>query len=58
MSWFNHIFCESSDTNTGTFISESSVEESVVPDSYDGSGNDDYAEEVVSGFRPHHNESL
>ena len=29
-----------------------------VPDSYDWSGNDDHAHEVVSGYRPHHNESL
>ncbi|MFS7918094.1 hypothetical protein Hanom_Chr03g00196821 [Helianthus anomalus] len=51
MSWFNlnHIF---------SLHSESTVEGSAVPNSYDGRGNDDHAEEVVSGFRPHHNESL
>ncbi|MFS7915728.1 hypothetical protein Hanom_Chr02g00168651 [Helianthus anomalus] len=60
MSWFNpnYIFGDSSDTNTSTFITESSVERSAVPDSYDGRGNDDHAEEIVSGFRPHRIESL
>ncbi|MFS7946984.1 hypothetical protein Hanom_Chr06g00542691 [Helianthus anomalus] len=58
MSWFNlnYIFGES-DTNTSTFIPESSVEGPVVPDSYDEGGNHDHAEEVVPGFRPHPNES-
>ncbi|MFS7889710.1 hypothetical protein Hanom_Chr00s000004g01610211 [Helianthus anomalus] len=60
MSWFNlkHILGKSSDTNTSTFIPESSVEGSVVPGYYNGRGNDDHTEEVVSGFRHHHNESL
>ncbi|MFS8035148.1 hypothetical protein Hanom_Chr17g01589641 [Helianthus anomalus] len=60
MSWFNlnYIFGESSDTNRSTFIPESSVEGAVVSDSYEGRGNDDHAEEVMSGFHPHHNESL
>ncbi|MFS7963795.1 hypothetical protein Hanom_Chr08g00742531 [Helianthus anomalus] len=59
MSWFNlnYIFGESSGTNTSTFIPISS-EMPIVPDSYDGRGNDDHAEEVVSGFRPHDKESL
>ncbi|KAJ0467777.1 hypothetical protein HanIR_Chr14g0689041 [Helianthus annuus] len=60
MSWFNlnYIFGESSDTNTSTFIPGRSVEGPAVPDSYDGRGNDNHAEEVMPGFRPHHNESL
>ncbi|MFS7975920.1 hypothetical protein Hanom_Chr10g00886331 [Helianthus anomalus] len=37
MSWFDlkYVFGESSGNNTGTFIPDSSVEGSVVPDSYD-----------------------
>ncbi|MFS7890997.1 hypothetical protein Hanom_Chr00s000190g01627811 [Helianthus anomalus] len=41
-----------------TFILESSVEGPVVPDSYDGRGNDDHTEEVVSSFCFHHKEAL
>ncbi|MFS7897540.1 hypothetical protein Hanom_Chr00s009714g01743581 [Helianthus anomalus] len=60
VSWFdlNYIFGESSDTNTSPFIPGSSVEGPTIPKSYDGRGNDDHAEEVVSGFHPHHKESL
>ncbi|KAM0045716.1 hypothetical protein Hdeb2414_s0009g00307241 [Helianthus debilis subsp. tardiflorus] len=60
MSWFNrnYIFGKSSNINTSTFIPQSSVEEPVVPDSYDGWGNDDHLDEVVSGIRPYYNESL
>ncbi|MFS7964343.1 hypothetical protein Hanom_Chr08g00749141 [Helianthus anomalus] len=54
MSWYNHIFGEPSDANTSTFIRDSSVAGSNVPD--DWNGNDDHADEVVSGYRPHHNE--
>ncbi|MFS7963798.1 hypothetical protein Hanom_Chr08g00742561 [Helianthus anomalus] len=59
MSWFNlnYIFGESPGTNTSTFIQRSS-ERLIVPDSYNGRGNDDHTEEVVSGFRPHDKESL
>ncbi|MFS7983715.1 hypothetical protein Hanom_Chr11g00977771 [Helianthus anomalus] len=54
MSWLdlNYVFGESSDKNTSTFIMESS-EGPPVPNSYDVRGNDDHAEEVVSGFRSH-----
>ncbi|MFS8009901.1 hypothetical protein Hanom_Chr14g01290771 [Helianthus anomalus] len=53
MSWFNFNkkFGESSGKNTSTFIPKSS-EGSVVSNSYDGRGNDDHAEEVVSAFVP------
>ncbi|KAF5755789.1 hypothetical protein HanXRQr2_Chr17g0806781 [Helianthus annuus] len=38
MSWFNlnYVFGKSSGNNTSTFIPESSVEGSIVPDFYDG----------------------
>ncbi|XP_022036676.2 uncharacterized protein LOC110939233 [Helianthus annuus] len=43
--------------DTSTFIPDSSVAGSNGPDSYDLGGNDDHAHEVVSGYRPRHNES-
>uniref|UniRef100_A0A251RPL7 Putative MULE transposase domain, FHY3/FAR1 family n=1 Tax=Helianthus annuus TaxID=4232 RepID=A0A251RPL7_HELAN len=58
MSWYNYVFGEPSDANTSTFISDRSVAGSNVPGSYDLSGNDDHAHKVVSGYCPHHNESL
>ncbi|MFS7900362.1 hypothetical protein Hanom_Chr00s108721g01806821 [Helianthus anomalus] len=60
MFWFNlnYIFGELFDTSTSSFFPESSVERSDVPDSYDGRGNDDHAEEVMSSFRPHCSESF
>ncbi|MFS7918568.1 hypothetical protein Hanom_Chr03g00202691 [Helianthus anomalus] len=55
MSWFNliYIFGESPDTNTSMFIPESSVERSVVPDSYEWRRNDDHAEEVIVPIDDH-----
>ncbi|MFS7936585.1 hypothetical protein Hanom_Chr05g00417281 [Helianthus anomalus] len=60
MSWFNlnYFFGESSSDNMSTFIPESSVDGSVVPDSYNGRVNDDHTDELVSGFHSHQKESL
>ncbi|MFS8016397.1 hypothetical protein Hanom_Chr15g01368191 [Helianthus anomalus] len=53
----NYVFGESSDNNTSTFILDSNVG-SVVPNAYNGRVIDDHAEELMSGFRSHHKESL